>query len=188
MVSASILIPSHNGEKMTIDITQVSANLFVAVGSAWFGAWFGARQAIETSKRQKAFEQRLDWHLRIIRAMKRFQLGMEEYLATAKLDRKAAVPIAAKVEPLMMEFLMCTNEAALFTDRKTILRLRDGAKEFSDVLHDARRAMDERESWTGVVQRTASLTKLVESLDFELTRKLREQLGLDKLKPGDLGG
>jgi len=118
--------------------------------------------------------------------MKKFQLGMVEYIEAAKISREAAYPIAAKVEPIMMEFLMCTTEAMLFTDRETFLRLTEGAKHFITLLNETAIARQNGESWSKVLDRTASVNKIVESLDFELTHRLRREFGLDKLKPKDL--
>jgi hypothetical protein len=103
---------------MTIDFVQVATNLLVGAFSAWVAGRFGIRHGLEKAKQEKAFDHRLEWQLRTIRAMKKFQLGMEDYLSVASVDRAAAIPIAANVEPMMMEFLMCTNEATLFTDRE----------------------------------------------------------------------
>lgn len=168
-------------------LTPAIVSIFVGAVSAWVAGNLGVRHGLEKAKQEKAFDHRLEWQLRTIIAVKQFQLGMEEYLSVASVDREAAIPIAVKVEPMMTEFLMCTNEATLFTDRDTVIQLKKGAKEFLDMMHSTADAMKKGESWNTVLQKTAAaLHKSVGSIEIELTHRHRKQLGLDPLKLEDL--
>jgi hypothetical protein len=168
-------------------VVNAIVSLFVGGASAWFAGKLGVSRGLEQAKRQKALEQSLEWHLRTVRVMKKFQMEMAEYLSVAKESRDDAIPIAEKVEPTMVEFLMCASEAVLFTGKANVRRLTEGAKNFCDTLHDARNAMLQGAEWEAVLKRTATSVKLIESLEFELVCKYREQLGLEKIAAKDLG-
>jgi len=175
---------------MDINVAQVlvsaSVSLLVGAVSAWVAGVLGVRHGLERAKQEKAFDHRLEWHVRTIRAMTKLQLGMEEYLSTAKKNREAAIPIAKKVDPLVDEFLLCTYEAALFTNRGSVILLKEGAKKFCDVTHATATAVMTGESTNSVLQSMADLNVLVRSIEVELTRSHREQLGLDKIQAEDL--
>ena len=75
---------------MNIDLVQVVTNLVVGVVSAWFTSKLALRRGLEQSKKEKAFDRRLEWYEKAFRATIRFRHFNEEIaIALRKDDLKA---------------------------------------------------------------------------------------------------
>lgn len=57
---------------MEIDFIQVATNLIVAAVSAWLGGKFGIRHGLETAKRERAFDRRLEWYEKAVHSLRSF--------------------------------------------------------------------------------------------------------------------
>ena len=168
---------------MNIDWVQVITSLVVGAVGAWFSSKFALRQGLERSKREKAFDRRLDWYEKALRSTMKFK-GFNEQIASVL--RKDDLPTLEKMVSgnlqVTRSMQRTINEAIVFADKSTYVQLKRVFKEFQTRIIEMNQQLAKSQiPPDDVPSEYESMAKLMERASLDLAVSIRKQLGLDEI-------
>jgi two-component sensor histidine kinase len=166
---------------MTMDFAQV-LSIVVAAGGAWLAGWLGVKRALGQAKQQRAFDRRLEWYEKAVRASMKFRQLAEEVTIAIKNDDLTTLERVKSRLQVTRSLQRTLNESLIFADKTTYIELKRVFKEsqrrIAEMTQDLARSKLPSEDVHGAYEYMATL---LERLSFDLATSIRMQLDLDEI-------
>lgn len=173
-------------------LAEVIKVLIVPLIVAFVAAIFGVRQGLQQARHQRAFDRRLEWYEKTIRAI--------DFVLDTIWKLRNAMPVAKREEISILfrrlekeagELKALLSESMLFADRARIVELRETLFDSNELvikLRDITAGKEKiSEGQMPDCATTASyLARDLRKLRFSLAQTVRKELKLDEISPDDL--
>lgn len=160
-------------------LTTPLLTIVVAAGSAWFAGSLGVKRALEQAKHQRAFDRRLEWYEKAVRASMKFRQLAEEVAIAIKNDDLTTLERMISTRLQVTRSLQRTlTESLVFADKRTYIELKRVLKEsqrrIGETTQDLARSEDVHIAYEYIAT-------LMDRLSFDLATSIRKQLDLDEI-------
>lgn len=170
---------------MQIDLVQVVTNLFVGAISAWISGGLGVHRALQQTKQQRGFDRRLEWYEKAVRTISKFRLLFEEVsIAVRNNNLEMFHRVVSQQQETLTSLQQIVDEAMVFADRETLLRLNRVLREYGNRIRKMKPA--DPKNLSEVLQEYDGIAKLMERACLDLASSIRCHLGLDPITMQDL--
>jgi hypothetical protein len=144
---------------------------------------FGVRTALRQFTMQRGFDRRLEWYEGTTQAVIHFR-ELNETLAFALQNNRVDLLEFARENTfnLTKEFQKNVNTSLLYADREIYLRLKEVGAKLRETTDTTSKLLQTGQRPTAMYESNA---KLLEQTIFELSKPIREMLGLDELTLAD---
>src|SRR5258705_9201187 len=105
-----------------MDFAQIAASIIVGAVSAWIAGSLGVHHGLKRAQREKAFDRRLDWYEKTIRAFDGFKINLKSMIQTPALSDKFAGAVES-ITKSAEEVRGCVGGATVYAKRRTLLQM-----------------------------------------------------------------
>ena len=167
-----------------IDVGQIATTLVVAGFTAWIVGLFVVRQGLRRAQRQTAFDHRLAWYEKTLRALNEFRRRTWDF-TTNKSAGEKKITIIEGLDKSASNIEDCFNEAAAFAERRVLRELVSLESRLSS-LHAMIKDLGSDDVGRELIQNLVRLVPATDNLTVTIAQGIRKQLNLGKIRARDL--
>ena len=167
-----------------IDVVQIATTLVVAGFIAWIVGLFVVRRGLRRAQRQTAFDHRLAWHEKTLRALNEFRRMTWDFTTNKSAGEKKSIIIEG-LDKSASNIEDCFNEAAAFAERRVLRELVSLESRLSS-LHAMIKDLGSDDVDRELIQNLVRLVPATDNLTVTIAQEIRKQLNLGKIRARDL--